>query len=74
MILSWTRLVRAFFKLFFEKKESVVESRRLPAQPQAALEPVKSVAQVEMETQRVKPMAVAPPRSVTENTTGLLEK
>ncbi len=68
LILTWHRLVRIFNRLFFEKKD------RLPAQAQAALEPAQSLPQVEIDTQKVKPTAVAQPRSVTENTTGLLEK
>jgi hypothetical protein len=74
LILFWSRLAQAFYKLFFEKKEPAVESHRLPTQPPAILEPVKSVTQAEVETQRMKPVGVASALSITENTTGLLEK
>ena len=74
IIFSWSRLVRAFFKLFFDKKAPVGEHQPLPVQPGAALEAANSAQQVEVETQRIQPMNVAQPRSVTENTTGLLDQ
>jgi hypothetical protein len=74
LILFWSRLAQAFTKLFFEKKEAGDHTRSLPARSVAVLQPSPNHIQAEVETQRMKSAAIAQPASVTESTTGLLEK
>jgi hypothetical protein len=82
IILLWTRLARAFMRIFFDKEIKPEKNAYVP--PQSALNPVDLLASAlppvgnapvaAPHTNRMKEAAVAEPFSVTENTTEMLKK
>jgi hypothetical protein len=78
--LLWTRLVRMFMQIFFDKEtspEKKVPSTSLPglnpaAASAPALPPAQNTPDVEPTTNRIKEAEIAMPVSVTENTTKTL--
>jgi hypothetical protein len=79
--LLWTRLVRMFMQIFFDKE--VAPEKKVSPQPQPALNPTAASApalppaqdapDVEPTTNRMKEAEIAIPVSVTENTTKTLK-
>jgi Na+-transporting methylmalonyl-CoA/oxaloacetate decarboxylase gamma subunit len=81
IILLWTRLARAFMRIFFDKEIKPEKNAYVPPQPAinpvnlsaSALPPVRSESVPAPHTNRMKEAGVAEPFSVTENTTEMLK-
>lgn len=71
MILFWKRLAAGFSKLFFDKPESDGQRAMPPSKPVAAL-PTPQTPAVDLDTDRMKQVAVYEPLSVIEGTTKTL--
>ncbi|MGH9833122.1 MAG: hypothetical protein ACRD9Y_08900 [Blastocatellia bacterium] len=81
IILLWSRITRAFMRIFFDKEIKPEKNVYVPAQPAfnpanlpaSALPPVRNPSVVAPHTNRMKEAEVAEPFSVTENTTEMLK-
>jgi len=81
IILLWTRITRAFMRIFFDK-EALPEKKgyalpqpspQIVGAPASALPPARNTPAVEPSTNRMKEVEMARPFSVTENTTETLK-
>ena len=76
----WSRLVRAFMRIFFDKEIKPEKNAYVPPQPTlnptnlpaSALPPARNAPVAAPHTNRMKEAEVAEPFSVTENTTEML--
>jgi hypothetical protein len=81
VILLWSRLARAFMRIFFDKEIKPEKSAYVPPQPAlnqanlpaSALPPVREASVAAPHTNRMKEAEAAEPFSVTENTTATLK-
>jgi hypothetical protein len=82
IILLWSRLARAFMRIFFDKEIKPDKNAYVPPQPAlnpvnllaSVLPPVRNASGAAPHTNRMKEAEVAEPFSVTENTTEMLKK
>jgi hypothetical protein len=81
VILLWSRIARAFMRIFFDKEIKPEKNAYVPPQPAlnpanlpaSALPPVRNASGAAPHTNRMKEAEVAEPFSVTENTTATLK-
>jgi hypothetical protein len=81
IILLWSRIVRAFMRIFFDKDTKREKTVYVPPQPAikpveasaSALPPVRNASVAAPHTNRMKEAEVAEPFSIAENTTELLK-
>ena len=81
IILLWSRIARAFMRIFFDKEIKPEKNAYVPPQPAlnpanlpaSPLPPVRNASVAAPHTNRMKEAEVAEPFSVTENTTEMLK-